>query len=196
MFLPGALAAKFLIPRISFVRKAEGIWHLVLVCSSILIAEFLFLMLANMLIGSIRKAFFIPEVLVNPIFVAAFVVLLVAGDRFLDRYLAGKYPLKETALVFNSDRRKVSLMPSEILYLESNDTEVWLYATEGRKYRNHTGIAQWESLLGDGFIRIHRSYLVNRQAIDGVGNDTVSVGGVELPISRKYRTKVRELLGS
>ena len=36
MFLPGALAAKFLFPGISFRSRTAGIWHLLLVSSAIL----------------------------------------------------------------------------------------------------------------------------------------------------------------
>ena len=41
--------------------------------------------------------------------------------------------------------------------------------------------------LGEGFVRIHRSYLVNRACITSAGSDTLQVAGRELPISRKYR---------
>ncbi len=65
-----------------------------------------------------------------------------------------------------------------------------VYATEGRRFRNKTGISQWESILGDGFVRIHRSYLVNRAAITSVGPDSLTASGQTLPISRKYRNKL------
>ena len=38
------------------------------------------------------------------------------------------------------DYRKVTLDLSEIIYVESRDTEVWVCATDGRKFRNKTGI--------------------------------------------------------
>ena len=180
MFLPGALAAKFLLPGISFSSRTAGIWHLLLV-------------LVNMFISGLRQSFMMPDVIVNPVFVAAFVALLVIGDRFLDRYLSARCPERDAAVTFYSERKKVSLLPSEILYVESNDTEVCLYATGCRKFRNRTCISQWEALLGNGFVRIHRSYLVRRSAVEHVGPDSVTVAGVELPVSRKYRAAARAL---
>jgi DNA-binding LytR/AlgR family response regulator len=65
-----------------------------------------------------------------------------------------------------------------------------VYATEGRRFRNKTGIAQWEALLGRDFVRIHRSYLVRRSAITKVSADSLIAAGTSLPISRKYRDGV------
>ena len=153
MFLPGALAAKFLLPGISFSSRTAGIWHLLLVSSAILVMEFLLLVLVNMFISGLRQSFMMPDVIVNPVFVAAFVALLVIGDRFLDRYLSTRCPEREAAVTFYSERKKVSLLPSEILYVESNDTEVCLYATGCRRFRNRTCISQWEAILGNGIPR-------------------------------------------
>ncbi|MBR5019090.1 MAG: LytTR family transcriptional regulator [Bacteroidales bacterium] len=113
-----------------------------------------------------------PPTLFNPVFIAGVLTLLMLGDE----------PIR-----FVSDRRPVLLLPEEILYIESNDKEVTVFATEGRRFRNRTGISQWESILGKGFVRIHRSYLVNRVCITSVGADSLCAAGTELPISRKYR---------
>ena len=80
---------------------------------------------------------------------------------------------------------------SEILYVESRDTEVWVYATDGRRFRNKTGITQWENLLGEDFIRVHRSYVVKKSAIVSVESESISLqGGTEIPVSRKYKDSV------
>ena len=43
------------------------------------------------------------------------------------------------------------------------------------------------------FLRIHRSYLVNKTAVTGVDVDLLYIGETQLPISRKYREEVTEL---
>ncbi len=67
-------------------------------------------------------------------------------------------------------------------------------ATEGRRFRNKTGIGQWEDLLGDNFLRIHRSYLVNANYATLISPDTVTIGTAELPVSRKYKEEVQTIL--
>ena len=50
-----------------------------------------------------------------------------------------------------------------------------------------------ENILGEDFLRIHRSYLVNIALATRTAPDTVMVGTTELPVSRKYREAVQQL---
>lgn len=85
----------------------------------------------------------------------------------------------------------MSLDASEILYVESLDTEVWVCATDNRKFRNKTGITQWENLLGEDFVRVHRSFVVKKDAIASVESELVKLqDGKEIPVFRKYRNLV------
>lgn len=49
-----------------------------------------------------------------------------------------------------------------------------------------------ETLPGERFMRIHRSYIINLDAVEGVGHNKVKIGGEELPISDSYRARFRE----
>ena len=82
----------------------------------------------------------------------------------------------------------------DILYVESHDSEVWIITRDGRQYRNRNGITQWENLLGPGFLRIHRSYLVNIASVSLSSQETIRIGKTELPVSRKYRDNVKAVL--
>ena len=195
LFLPGALAARFFLPKISFEPRKAGIRDSVFVLLAILITETALIVLANLYILRLRKIFLFEyndysPTLFNPIFIAGVLTLLVLVDWALKRYLEKSFPAAREPIRFISDRKPVSLLPEEIRYIESNDKEVMVYATEGRRFRNKTGISQWESILGDGFVRIHRSYLVNRAAITSVGPDSLTASGQTLPISRKYRNSL------
>ena len=196
-FLPGAWVARWLYPKISFARRGEGIRDCLFVTMGILAAELLFVLLAHFIIKRFRSdvqfVLDVADALLNPVFIALILLVLVAGDLWLSRLLERVWPSAEQPLRFISDRREISLRPSEIRYIESNDDEVWLHATEGRRFRNKTGISQWEALLGDSFLRIHRSYLVNRMFVTGCTTEEVFLGEVSLPVSRKYREQVRSL---
>ena len=199
-FLPGALVARWLYPKISFERRGEGIRDCLFVTLGILAAELLFVLLVHYFIRRFRtgpSAAYVPDVagaLLNPVFIALILLVLVAGDLWLSRLLERVWPTSEQPLRFISDRREITLRPSEIRYIESNDDEVWLHATEGRCFRNKTGISQWEALLGEGFLRIHRSYLINRAFVTGSSLEEVFLAETTLPVSRKYRDRVRSLL--
>ena len=192
LFLPGALASRFFLSKISFETQREGVRNSIFVLLAILVAETFLIVLVNIYILRLRNIRLwgydgFPPTLFNPVFLAGVLMLLVLGDWALKYYLEKWFPAAEEPVSFISDRHPVTLLPKEILYIESNDKEVVVYATEGRRFRNKTGITQWENILGKGFVRIHRSYLVNRTCITAVTADSRTAAGTTLPVSRKYR---------
>ena len=184
LFLPGTFLVKYLLPKIFKEKSKKKTANTVFLFIAVAVLEFLLIISVHIWISD--QAYpSIAGVLVNPMFVAVVITLLCLGDWFMSKYLSSILPEDKT-ITFISDRHKVSILPSEILYIESNDREVTIYATENRTYRNKTGISQWESILGDDFIRIHRSYIVNREAITSIDKEYVYIGDSQLPISRKY----------
>ena len=184
LFLPGTFLVKYLLPKIFKEESKKKTANTIFLFIAVAVLEFLLIISVHIWISD--QAYpSIAGVLVNPMFVAVVITLLCLGDWFLSKYLSSILPEDKT-ITFISDRHKVSILPSEILYIESNDREVTIYATENRTYRNKTGISQWESILGEDFIRIHRSYIVNREAITSIDKEYVYIGDSQLPISRKY----------
>ncbi len=188
LFLPGTFLVKYLLPKVLKEEGRKRIANAIFLFIAVAVTEFLLIVSVHIWISD--QAYpSIAGVLVNPMFVAVVITLLCLGDWFLSKYISSILPEDKT-ITFISDRHKVSILPSEILYVESNDREVSIYATENRTYRNKTGISQWESILGDDFIRIHRSYVVNREAITFIDKEYVYIGDSQLPISRKYYKSV------
>ena len=142
-----------------------------------------------------RRIWDFPSMLRNPFFIAAILALLAYGHYLLVTWLEKRFP-STYPITFNSEHRKISLKKDDILYVESRDSEVWIVARDGQAYRNRNGITQWENLLGDGFLRIHRSFLVNVAASVLTSPDIVSVAGKELPVSRKYKDGVKAILAA
>jgi len=99
---------------------------------------------------------------------------------------------------FSSENGKISfsIMKSEILYVESLDNYVSVYfLTEGKLQRKllRNSLKNLEKMLCEkGFIRCHRSFLVNRQNIEVVnreaGRTIIKMKGSDtlINVSRKY----------
>ena len=189
LFLPGTFLVKYLLPKIFKEESKKKTANAIFLFIAVAVMEFLLIVSVHIWISD-QTYPSIAGVLVNPMFVAVVITLLCLGDWFLSKYLSNILPEDKT-ITFISDRHKVSILPSEILYIESNDREVTIYATENRTYRNKTGISQWENILGDNFIRIHRSYIVHRASIKSIDKDFICIGEIELPISRKYYKAVQ-----
>ena len=190
LFLPGTFIVKYLLPKALKEKGRRRILSSVFLFSGVAVLEFLLIVSVHIWISD-HPYPSIAGVLINPMFMAVVITLLCLGDWYLSGYLSAALPQDRT-VTFISDRHKVSLLPSEIIYVESNDREVSVVATEGRVFRNKTGISQWESILGDDFIRIHRSYIVNRASITSIDKEYVWMGETQLPISRKYYRSVQE----
>ena len=93
------------------------------------------------------------------------------------------------------------LDPTEIECVEAARNYVSVFAGD-REYLLRETLAKLESRLADrGFLRTHRSYLVNRDCVTGVeagnggGQDLVLISGRKVPLSRSRRKPVRRALG-
>ena len=202
MFLPGALAAKYFFPKVNFKNRWAGIKDTVFIVSGILIGEMLLFLIAHFCILTFRENLprpewewpDLPQILTNPVFIAIILTALAAGSYYFESWLDRKRPTKPAPITFTSDRKPVTLPLEEILYIESNDDITTVFATGGRYFRNKTPISQWEAILKPHFIRIHRSYLVNKAAVTNIDVDLLYLGDTQLPISRKYKDQVSDLV--
>ena len=189
-FCPCALALEFLMPMAKKPMEKVYLSLAVMLCVFVLILILHYYVWASYVQGMNPKD--VAPMLINPAFLGLILTVLSIGDYYWAKWLVKRFKPKNRTITFFSDRRSVTLPVSDIAYIESNDTEVRVVTVSGETHRNKTGISQWENLLGDGFLRIHRSYLVNTALMTVTSPDTVTVGDVQLPVSRKYKETVHE----
>jgi len=198
-FLPSAMALSFFLPKVNKVQsRSHQILDTAYIVLGVMTMAFLLIFVIQTLFvlvihPSENREWYIPSMLRNPVFVAAILALLAYGHYLLVTWLEKRYPSTKP-ITFTSDYRKVSLKKEDILYIESRDSEVLIVARDGQTYRNRNGITQWENLLGSGFLRIHRAFLVNLHEATLTSPENVTVAGKELPVSRKYRDSVKAAL--
>ncbi|MBQ4183735.1 MAG: LytTR family transcriptional regulator [Bacteroidales bacterium] len=195
LFCPCALALEFFMPK---ARKPIDKIYLSL---AVLVSVILLIIVLHycVLYGITSDKYIvdkkdIPPMLINPAFLGLILTALSFGDFLWARWLSRRFKEQDRTVTFFSDRQRVTLKVADIAYVESNDTEVRIVTADGGSYRNKTGITQWENLLGQGFLRIHRSYLVNVASARLSSPDTVTVGDARLPVSRKYKESVTSVL--
>lgn len=196
-FLPAAMALSYFLPKVDRTRgRKDQVLDTIFIILGVMTMTFFFIYLIQLLfllvIDQVQSGWDLPSMLWNPVFVAVVLAILAYGHYLLVKWLDKIFP-SERPVTFNSGYKKVSLRKEDILYIESRDAEVWIYARDGRQYRNRTGISQWEDVLGPGFVRIHRAFLVNRAEMKVLSSESVSVAGKELPVSRKYKDSVQQI---
>ena len=198
-FLPAAMALSFFLPKVERGRnRKQRLLDTIYIILGVMTATFFFIYLFQILFifvldRSKSPAWELPAMLWNPVFVAAVLAILAYGHYLLVRWLDKRFP-SDRPITFTSDYRRVSVKKDDILYVESRDSEVWVATRDGQLHRNKTGIGQWENLLGEGFLRTHRSFLVHVADATLTSPDIVTVAGQSIPVSRKYKDRVRAVL--
>ena len=189
LFLPGMLAARYFVPQLSFEKREQGILDAVYLALAILCIEYLSLMLGHALVLDTGPDG-MPGLLLNPFFILLVLMAFITPEIFLEKHFENRFPYA-SSISFISDRRKITLDPAEIRYIESNDSEVWIHTTTGDAYRTKARISQWEAQLDSRFLRIHRSYIINTAHVDNSTPSHVEIGGNLVEISRKYKEAAR-----
>ncbi|MCR5795286.1 MAG: LytTR family transcriptional regulator DNA-binding domain-containing protein [Solobacterium sp.] len=85
---------------------------------------------------------------------------------------------------------------SRIMYFESREKKVFLN-TGMEEYGFNDTLDRLETELEEGFIRCHRSFLVNKTMIESVWlsqNRLMLEDGIEIPLSRSYKPLIKEFI--
>jgi two-component system, LytTR family, response regulator len=96
-------------------------------------------------------------------------------------------------LFLNVQKKKVKILFSEIVYIESQREYIKIVTTK-REYLSKMGTHEIEALLpANLFKRIHRSFIVSISKIESYTAEEVEVNGVSIPVGRDYRDVILNL---
>jgi DNA-binding LytR/AlgR family response regulator len=99
---------------------------------------------------------------------------------------------KEIFVKANSRYHKVAF--DEILYVEALADYVLIHTPATRHVVYSTMKAIEEKLSGSTFMRIHRSFIVNRDKIQQIDGGNLVINGKQIPISKTYHDQLFESL--
>ena len=196
IFLPGILIARYATPQLSFADRWQGCCNTIFLWAGILAIEYFLIMLANYYIlnpVTMVHHYQLPSLITNPLFILFVVAAFSITGLLIEREIERREPY-DSSVSFTSERRTIKLDPADILYIESNDTEVFVCTADGDSFRTRTRIGQWENILDKRFLRIHRSYIINTHRIDSFDGTRVRIQHRTIELSRKYKESVRERL--
>lgn len=195
IFLPGILIARYATPQLSFADRWQGCCNTIFLWAGILAIEYFLIMLANYyILNPITMVHYqLPSLITNPLFILFVVAAFSITGLLIEQEIERREPY-DSSVSFTSERRTIKLDPADILYIESNDTEVFVCTADGESFRTRTRISQWENILDKRFLRIHRSYIINTHRIDSFDGTRVRIQHRTIELSRKYKESVRERL--
>lgn len=105
-----------------------------------------------------------------------------------------KTPEEARDFIFvNIQKRKVKILFSEILYIESQREYIKIVTTKN-EYISKMSTNEMEELLPAGiFKRIHRSFIVSVNKIESYTAEMVELNGISIPIGRGYKDVIDKL---
>ena len=93
-----------------------------------------------------------------------------------------------------SNRRHISLLTEDILYIQLSGRQSIIHFSDGRTYETYATIHELESMLGSGFIRADRATLVSIKGIHDIGKEIELVNGETLYYSCRKKRELKEQL--
>ncbi|WP_062058250.1 LytR/AlgR family response regulator transcription factor [Aquimarina longa] len=96
-------------------------------------------------------------------------------------------------LFIKKNRKQVKIKLDEIIYIESLKDYIKIYLDT----ENHVvkySISSFEKKLDHRFIRVHRSYIVNRNKVTAYTKNDIEINTIEIPIGGNYKNSISNLL--
>ncbi len=110
-----------------------------------------------------------------------------------EKHRSAEEPEAKDHLFLNVQKKKVKLLFSEILYIESQREYIKIVTTK-KEYISKMGTHEIEDLLPSNlFKRIHRSFIVSISKIESYTAEAVDVNGISIPIGRGYKDVIDNL---
>lgn len=89
--------------------------------------------------------------------------------------------------------RKLSL--ADIIYIESQGNDIKITLAGNESYISKSKITNLELLLASkGFVRVHRSFIINTAFVTAFNNSEIHLGSYEIPVGRSYRQEFERFI--
>ncbi|AEE20383.1 LytR/AlgR family response regulator transcription factor [Dokdonia sp. 4H-3-7-5] len=113
------------------------------------------------------------------------------------RFLAAinKFPVvskeAETSLVIKSGYDLHRVLFQDMLYIESDSEYVNYHFEDGKKIMANQSLSKLLNELPSQFIRVHRSYIVNKNKVTSLKGRSLMLSNTEIPVSDSYFEAVK-----
>lgn len=136
------------------------------------------------------------DFLVKPFDLPRFQQACKKAEEFMKLKAASGEPMAEYVTI-KSDYKYNLINIKDILYVESKDDYVKFILKDQKFILSKMTTKSTQNMLPDhAFMRIHRSFIINRGYLASLSSSmAILTGGVKLPIGRKYKDEVLASIG-
>jgi DNA-binding LytR/AlgR family response regulator len=101
---------------------------------------------------------------------------------------------KNDSLLIKTGKRRKTIGKNQVTHVQALKDYVIIYCGE-EKYVVRSTMKEMEELLGTAdFIRVHKSFIIAKQKANFYAGEKIEFNGFEIPVGRKYRKDVDDLL--
>lgn len=130
------------------------------------------------------------------VFVGSFLLLaqqIKEKQKLINELVTEKEKMEMKFLEVMSRRKKVRIAFEDIIYIESLADYIKIHCN-GNQVMSKEKISNIETRLPDMFVRIHRSFIVNKSKVTTLSSGQVHLNEVVLNIGRSYRNKAKAMI--
>ena len=117
--------------------------------------------------------------------------------ELLQQSAAPKIETKDTGIFVKSEYKLIHILYNDILYIEGLKDYVKIYTTnEPRPILSLMSLKALEEELPSGsFMRVHRSYIIQKSKIESINKSRIVIQKKEIPIGETYRQQFMAMVG-
>lgn len=190
----------FLVPQ--FLLKRKYFWFALYFCYTVVVSLYLemlvltfsFIYLANFEMAQMgpnsSDIILLAVVMYLVVFFSSFLLMvqqLFERNQELEVLKAEKKKMEKPFLELVSNRKTVQIPYESIIYIESLADYIKVHSIGQEEIISKEKISVLEQELPEFFVRIHRSFIVNRQNVIRFSNREVELGAANLSIGRSYK---------
>ncbi|WP_350291480.1 LytTR family transcriptional regulator DNA-binding domain-containing protein [uncultured Croceitalea sp.] len=92
----------------------------------------------------------------------------------------------EEYLEIKSNKRIYRVLPSEIKFIEGMGNYLTTYLVNRKPLIVYMSLKEMKSILPEKFVRIHKSFIINKNLIDSYNNESVEIDDRIIPIGKSF----------
>ena len=105
-----------------------------------------------------------------------------------------KHEMPKDHFFVKDGKKWIPVKVKEVLFIKSDSNYIVLHTLSGN-IMSLMNMKDLESTLANNFTRVHRSYIINKDFIDFITTEEVSIKGHSIPISAKYKQSIKDIIG-
>lgn len=123
-----------------------------------------------------------------------YMVKPISFKRFLSAVekLPKQLATDENFIIIKSGYDLHKVKHEDIRYIESSSEYVYYYLESGKKIMANQSLSKLNNLLPSSFLRVHRSYIVNKTKVTGLKNRELLLSEIKIPVSDSYYETVKK----